>query len=351
MQCGEMECLPICTACVLGPSPMPSPLPTTVAPTALPTAAPTAGQIRANATNMPRLVAGLASGCLVLLAIGVVAIWNCTCRRCDVGLGDDDSTRGASALPSNQQSLLWLDNDHIAKSELVELVERSVMIRSYATSPAPVFVVGRDSMRVTLWSPGMAIAAPMLRNPVGCLLSDLPFVNASDGYRLGRFLRRIFEAPAEHDAARTYMLHLQNRHRNVLLEMVATHFDVRGSEAVVVMAGRQVDSDLAVLLARETTVATSEANYNENTDEDDNDVLPINDDDGVLPINDREGGDANPSVASALSNAVLILRGDDDANSSVVSSLTMSTFKPQICGGSTVSSLTTPTMTPGPSEV
>ena len=81
------------------------------------------------------------------------------------------------------------------------------------------FVVTRESMRIELWSPGMAIAVPTSRHPVGKLLSELPFVDDEDGYRLHRGLGRIFEAPGEHDHSRTFMLHLLAGHRRVLLEV------------------------------------------------------------------------------------------------------------------------------------
>ena len=74
-------------------------------------------------------------------------------------------------------------------------------------------------MRITLWSPGMAIAVPTPGCPVGWLLSNLPFVNKDDGYRLHRGLAQIFEAPGEHDHNRTFMLHLLAGHRRVLLEV------------------------------------------------------------------------------------------------------------------------------------
>ena len=342
VQCGEMECLPVCTACALVPSPTPLQLPTTVAPIVVVTAAPTAEQILADdATDRawPIYVAI----CLGLLAIVVAALRYRTVRRYVVGLSND-STVGASVSPSNQEPLLQLDDNTLTELRSVELVERSVMIRSYETSPAPVFVVGRDSMRISLWSPGMAIAAPMVRNPVGGLLSDLPFVNASDGDQLDQFLKQVFSAPAEHDHARTCMLHLRTQNRHVLLEMVATHFFVRDSESIVVMTGRQVDSDLAVLLACET-IAASEATHDVNADEvwgesshfqsvsQAGSIKGDDDDDNmshISPADDRESDDVNPSVASSLATPAL---------------------KPasKICGGSTVSSLTTPTMHPGPS--
>ena len=54
----------------------------------------------------------------------------------------------------------------------------------------------------------MNVAAPTLVTPVGRLLSELPFVNDDDGYRLHRILGQIFEAPDEHDYSQTFVLHL-----------------------------------------------------------------------------------------------------------------------------------------------
>ena len=354
IQCGEMECLSACTACAMVPSRAPSPLPTTVSPTAMPTAAPTTEQARTDVNAQSRLVSGLSAGCLALLAIGVVVVTRYrTGRPCGFGLSLNPDG-GAPELPSNQQSLLQLENGTTVPAS-VELVERSVMVKSYETSPAPVFVVGRDSMRITLWSPGMAIAAPTLRNPVGSLLSDLPFVKASDQARLDQFLRCIFEAPAEHDHAQTFMLHLRAKSSLVLLEMVATHFFVRDSEPIIVMTGRQIDSDLAVLLASGTVIATSEANHDVLGDDvcwgespylvsvsQAGSIKDDDDDNVLLPINDHVPG-VTSSVISALSLPTLEEASRIDGSS--VSSLTMPTMAPRI-GGSTVSSLTTPTMAP-----
>ena len=297
----------------------------------MPTAAPITKQARADVNNRSRLVSGLSVGCLTLLAIGVVvAMRHRTGRPCGFGLSLNPDG-GAPELPSNQQSLLQLENIATVPAS-VELVERSVMTKSYETSPAPVFVVGRDSMRITLWSPGMAIAAPTLRNPVGSLLSDLPFVKAGDQARLDQFLRRIFLAPAEHDHARTCMLHLRAKSSQVLLEVVATHFFVRDSEPIIVMTGRQIDSDLAVLLASETgsIIATSDAN---------DDVL-----------GDDVWGESPYLVSVSQAGSI---KGDDDDNnlhvtSSVISSVTLPTLEEASrIGGSSVSSLTMPTMAPG----
>ena len=94
-------------------------------------------------------------------------------------------------------------------------------------------------MRITLWSPGMASACPTRGSPVGWLLSNLPFVDSNDGYRLHRSLARIFETPGEHDHTRTFMLHLLAQNSRVLIEMVATHVLVTESEPVIVLTGQQ----------------------------------------------------------------------------------------------------------------
>jgi hypothetical protein len=108
----------------------------------------------------------------------------------------------------------------------------------------------------------MRHAAPTRGSPVGWLLSNLPFVNSEDGERLHRILELIFEAPGKHDADRTFMLHLVVAPNNelVLLEMVATHVYVTESEPVIVLTGRQVDSDLAGFMACGSAVALSETN-------------------------------------------------------------------------------------------
>lgn len=215
------DCLPICTACASSPPTPP--------PTPIPTPAP---QSRAKWSLWPFGVLLGVLGCIVAWAVGAVVVWRRAGGRCSFEL---NSHRGASELSSNQQSLLASNTE---PESSLELVARSV-IQSHETSPAPVFVVD-GSMRLTLWSPGMKIAAPMLQDPVGCFLSELPFVNAIDGYRLIHFLERIFEAPAEHDKTRICMLHLRAQNKHVLLEMVATHFFVTATESIVVMTGRQV---------------------------------------------------------------------------------------------------------------
>ena len=122
-------------------------------------------------------------------------------------------------------------------ADAVELIMASSAMGAYKMSPAPVFVVAR-SMRIILWSPGLATVAPMVTNPVGCLVSDLPFENASDGVRLHQSLERTFEAPAEHDRAQTFMLH--DGAQNPLCDCVTTPVGVSESETVIVITGRLV---------------------------------------------------------------------------------------------------------------
>ena len=105
-------------------------------------------------------------------------------------------------------------------------------------------------MRITLCSPGMNAAAPMVVNPVGCRLSDLPLVDANDGYRLHRFLEKICDAPREHDHTKTFVLHLVATSRRVLFEMTASLVPEAASESgdFIVLTGRQIDDQLAGLL-------------------------------------------------------------------------------------------------------
>jgi hypothetical protein len=178
-------------------------------------------------------------------------------------------------------------------------------------------------MRIALWSPGMAIVAPTHISPVGWLLSDLPFVNEADGYRLHRMLGRIFEAPGEHDSAQnTCVLNLFAQSKHVLLDMVATHVSVTESEALIVMTGRLVDSDLAGLMACASAVAPNEANH----DASENDANE-NEIDNLTRFRELR------SVSQAGS-----VKGDDDENpaqaaidnaSSTISSITM----PSMAGG------------------
>ena len=89
----------------------------------------------------------------------------------------------------------------------------------------------------------MAMGAPMVRSPVGYLLSELPFVNHADGDRLHRALVRSFDNLDENDEARTCMLHLRTQRTVVLLEMVATQIFATEAVPIIVFTGRQVDPD------------------------------------------------------------------------------------------------------------
>ena len=132
------------------------------------------------------------------------------------------------------------------------MAERSLPWSIVASSPAPVFVVD-VRMRIGLWSPGMAIAAPLLFDPMGGLLSDLPFVSPRARARLNEAILRIFDRPDDDDdggkgSNQTVLLHLQTKNGPVLLEMVASVLGA-ASDRIVVLTGREVDSGLAGLIA------------------------------------------------------------------------------------------------------
>lgn len=284
VRCDATSCLPVCTECgdhpvpSSGPSQSPTPRPTvSLHPTvsAQPTPRPKV-TARAEAKGGVWLMAGFALGCLALWT-GVTAVV-CRCRgrrRCGVGLDacSADGATNAAEGPFDER-LAGIDPGALLGRratggapplDSVELVGSSVM-KSYELSLAPVFVIGSRSMRITIWSPGMHAAAPILAEPVGMLLSDLPFVNSRDGYKLHRSLARIFDAPAEHDPAKTFMVFLLTKDGRVLLEMRTDHL-VTECEPIIVVAGRQVNADLACMMACESTVAPSESNGGNSTGE------------------------------------------------------------------------------------
>ena len=228
---------------------------------------------------------------------------------------------GISAANHSSDQLL---DDAPELSGSVELtVGFSAVLKSYEVSPAPVFVVARNSMRVVLWSPGMAMSAPMIVSPVGLLVSELPFVNPTDGNRLHRALVRSFDNLGENDETRIVMLHLHARGMHVLLEMVATHIFAAESEPMIVLTGRQVDPDLAGLMACESAVAPSE----------------INEEDDAVGESGagttRDGDDIQRSASGEMID-------HDTMSASNISSLTMS--------ASNISSQTLPLVFPRPSR-
>ena len=240
--CEAMECLEVCTACDLVPSGRPTASPPT--PSGHPTAPPLAtlyptpqpkvpAHAASNSYTMPVLMA--AAGVMAVMA-GVVAI-DRRRRHARRGSGRTASELRVEETPLGYQQPLLRGDEQVVPAPIVELVGCSIM-NSYELSPAPIFVVGRNSMCVAKWSPGMEIAAPSLVDPVGLPVADLPFVNPSDGQRLDRNLRRIFEAPGGHDSTKTFVLHLRTRNGRVLLETRADHL-VTESEAIVVFTGRQ----------------------------------------------------------------------------------------------------------------
>ena len=178
-------------------------------------------------------------------------------------------------------------------------------------------------MLITLWSPGMAAAAPMVVNPVGCRLSDLPFKDANDCPRLYRFFEQICDAPAEHDHTRTFMLHLAAQNRNVLLELTAALVHAAESGPHVALTGRQIDSNLAGLLMARSVAALSH------------------------DANDEDNGPSASSTLRPVSQSGSIYDGDEEDNRAAfdddVSSVTMPSFvssvtMPSFVGGSSISS-------------
>ena len=170
-----------------------------------------------------------------------------------------------------------------------------------------------------LWSPGMAAAAPMVVNPVGCRLSDLPFKDANDGSQLNRFLGQICDAPHEHDHTRTFMLHLAAQNRDVLFEMTATLIHAE-SGPVIVLTGRQVDANLAGLLMARKNVSV-ESSTNEDNDPGELPMLRSVSQSGSM---DNDPGEL-PTLRSVSQSSSIYGDGNDNAFDGNASWATMPT--------------------------
>jgi hypothetical protein len=92
----------------------------------------------------------------------------------------------------------------------------------------------------------MDMAAPMLHNPVGCLVSDLPFVNDRAQTRACEVIRRKMVMKTAMKS--TVMLHLRARNGPILLEMLADALGAEFEDAAIVLTGRALESGMAGLL-------------------------------------------------------------------------------------------------------
>ena len=88
----------------------------------------------------------------------------------------------------------------------------------------------------------------MLHNPVGCLVSDLPFVNDRAQTQACEVIRRKIVMSAKTAMKSTVMLHLRARNGPVLLEMLADALGAEFEDAAIVLTGRALESDMAGLL-------------------------------------------------------------------------------------------------------
>ena len=165
VRCGEMECLPVCTACELVPSPVPTANPTASpsAPAAVPSALPTS----ANKTERNVVISVSA---VILLACGV-AIAKLKRRFCcksraatnddvteplvttverDLAQFSEHGTRGSSnpSYPGSRLKRGSIELSHDATTSHYSLPP-SVM----ESSPSPI-LVARHDMRIIIWSTG-----------------------------------------------------------------------------------------------------------------------------------------------------------------------------------------------------
>ena len=226
--------------------------------------------------------------------------------------------RGPTTTRSPNETPL-VDSDHGSA------VPSWAMMRS---SPAPIFVVKRD-MRVSLWSPGMTSAAPLPIHPVGHHLSELPFVSERSGKKLYSVIGEMFDTPesADQNNPQRIMLYLHAKSGAVLLEMAA-HVAGTGSSMVIVMTGRQVESDLGGLIADEQSNSNYVSNYGSGDSHSEGNAGGY-------------GGYECESEVSSLTAPSLISRATRDSE---VSSLTAPSLITRATRDSEVSSLTAPSL-------
>jgi hypothetical protein len=263
VQCdANVGCLPVCTLCPGEEVPArPPTLPPTLPPreklTPMPTTTTrTQTERKTDEFGGSDFFVGVAISTLCLSV--VIAVVRRARRKASRSRGEGIEVFEVTSLLTDLEfDKIPTDDAAASESKSVELTVRSDVMRSYEVSPAPAFVVARSSMRIKTWSPGMAIAAPMRVIPVGWHISELPFVNAADANRLHRMLVSSSCDLAANDEHRTFVLNLYVQGRGVLLEMVATHILGAESEPVIVLSGRELDSNLAGLMARESAVAPS----------------------------------------------------------------------------------------------
>ena len=245
--CDARGCMSVCTACrddTEAPSPAPAPVPTPPPPARHDAISNTMAKF------WPFVISTCASICVLFVIMQVLQT-----RRAAASTGGDPRWGIQLAHP-----------DRMTHQDAVPLVNRNDSgYSSWAMmemSPAPIFVVNRD-MHISLWSPGMASAAPLPITPVGRHLSELPFVNENSGNRLNSLLCGLFDAPdADHRGPQRLMLYLHTKEGPVLFDMAA-HVAGAGSTTVIVVTGRQIESDLGILISDERSTSWTETSESE----------------------------------------------------------------------------------------
>ena len=159
----------------------------------------------------------------------------------------------------------------------------------------------------------MSVAAPMSYDPLNRRLSKLPFMEADAGAQLCEQLRWMLDQPdAQTTDGHAILLHLSANHGPVLLEMVA-NLVTQPSSRLVIMTGREVNSNLVSLIA-ESVAGTSEELSEADTDAA-YQCSEIND----TGSGDSEGdSDDKAASAVAVADEIATEQGDCKSESSAI---------------------------------
>ena len=278
VQCDTEHCMSACTTCQDDlVSPRPTWQPTSPRSSLQPTVATVSKATQKERSIIPPWVMMVASliGMMIVTGSSHWMRLRFQCQYRAVECAEQAEEQPAEQAEEESSATLFLQTRHnllagpnstdgVSESKSsIELCHASrFLLSSYASSPAPIFVIGRSDMDIIIdvWSTGMASTVPMQVDPVGWLITDLPYANARDGLKLHKILADIFGSPADYDNTRPFMLHLRTKNGAVLLEMRLTMYDMT-PKPFIVMTGREVESHLFSLIASEDeSVVTASEN-------------------------------------------------------------------------------------------
>jgi hypothetical protein len=189
----------------------------------------------------------------------------------------------------------------------------------------------------------MSVSVPLITEPRNQLLAALPFVHARARKQCHNAIRRAFDDMTGDQKGVPVMLHLATLNGPTLMEMTASV--VRDeAELLVILMGREVDSNLAGLLrncsndasaTESAVVASSESDHDTNTSGyggEEECFRCVSEDDGSIKGDDADG-DANGIILDIRGRARASDEGsaaERNGSESNVSAITLPSLLPML---------------------